>query len=81
MNFLLFIFVYLCLCFFVFVHLCCLSIQAGASAQGVGALHIAANQGHLQITQLLVEGGAAVNAIDKNGDTPLTAGMYVSICM
>ncbi|KAK7485776.1 hypothetical protein BaRGS_00022957 [Batillaria attramentaria] len=46
-----------------------------ASEQGVSALHIAANQGHLQITQLLVENGAKLNELDRDGDTPLLAGM------
>ena len=49
----------------------------GASEQGVGALHIAANLGHIQITKILVENGGKVNELDKDGDTPLIAGMWV----
>lgn len=51
----------------------------GASAEGVGALHIAANQGHLEITKLLAENGASINALDKDGDTPLIAGMKYDV--
>jgi hypothetical protein len=34
-------------------------------------LHIAALEGHLEVVELLLARGAAVNAISKYGDTPL----------
>jgi acyl-CoA-binding protein len=39
--------------------------------QGHTALHLAADRGHLQLTKLLVRGGADVNAVNSDGDTPL----------
>ncbi|KAG4441912.1 hypothetical protein IFR05_002596 [Cadophora sp. M221] len=37
---------------------------------GFTALHEAAQSGHLQVVQLLVEKGFSVNALDNDGDTP-----------
>jgi ankyrin repeat protein len=34
-------------------------------------LHYAAHEGHKEIAQLLIARGAAVNAKDEDGDTPL----------
>ena len=56
------------------IHLCT-PVQVHAGEQGVSALHLAANQGHLQATQLLVENGAKLNEKDSDGDTPIMAGM------
>ncbi|XP_070206565.1 E3 ubiquitin-protein ligase MIB2-like [Littorina saxatilis] len=44
-----------------------------AEEQGVSALHLAANQGNLQITQILVENGAKLDGRDSDGDSPLMA--------
>ncbi|KAL8624340.1 hypothetical protein ACOMHN_044771 [Nucella lapillus] len=46
-----------------------------AEEQGVSALHLAANQGHLQVVQLLVDNGAKIDLKDSDGDTPILAGM------
>jgi len=35
------------------------------------ALHLAADRGNLELTQMLISAGAKVNAQDINGDTPL----------
>lgn len=48
---------------------------AQAEEQGVSALHLAANQGNLQIVKILVENGAKLNKKDSDGDTPILAGM------
>ncbi|PVD37114.1 hypothetical protein C0Q70_04109 [Pomacea canaliculata] len=48
---------------------------ATAQIQGLSALHIAANRGLLSITRALIAAGANINERDRDGDTPLTAGM------
>lgn len=42
----------------------------------VTALHNAAAQGHLKLSQQLIDGGADVNAADINGMTPLINAVY-----
>jgi hemoglobin len=52
-------------------------VQAGADvnacngATGATALHSAARRGHAEIARALLDSGAAVNARDRKGDTPL----------
>ena len=52
-------------------------VQAGADVNACGgvtrvtALHMAARQGHVEIARALLDSGAAVNARDRKGDTPL----------
>lgn len=48
---------------------------ATADAQGFTAVHVSANRGMLRLTQALVEGGANIDRQDKDGDTPLMAGL------
>jgi truncated hemoglobin YjbI len=52
-------------------------VRAGADVNMCGgvtrttALHMAARRGHVQIARALLDSGAAVNARDRKGDTPL----------
>jgi truncated hemoglobin YjbI len=52
-------------------------MRAGADVQACGgvtratALHMAARRGHVEIARTLLDLGAAVNARDRKGDTPL----------
>jgi truncated hemoglobin YjbI len=52
-------------------------VQAGADVNACGgvtgatALHMAARRGHVEIARALLDSGAAVNARDRKGDTPL----------
>jgi riboflavin biosynthesis pyrimidine reductase len=52
-------------------------VRAGADVDACGgvtratALHMAARRGHVEITRVLLDSGAAVNARDRKGDTPL----------
>jgi truncated hemoglobin YjbI len=52
-------------------------VRAGADVNACGgvtqatALHMAARRGHVEITRALLDSGAAVNARDRRGDTPL----------
>ena len=39
--------------------------------KGKTGLHCAAKAGFLQVIQLLIEKGATIDALDKNGETPL----------
>ncbi|XP_025083296.1 E3 ubiquitin-protein ligase MIB2-like isoform X2 [Pomacea canaliculata] len=48
---------------------------ATEQAQGLTPLHLATNRGLLSITRALIAAGANINKIDKDGDTPLIAGM------
>ena len=52
-------------------------MRAGADVDACGgvtratALHMAARRGHVEIARALLDSGAAVNARDRKGDTPL----------
>lgn len=52
-------------------------VQAGANVNACAgvtratALHMAARRGHVEIARALLDSGAAVNARDRKGDTPL----------
>jgi hemoglobin len=52
-------------------------VEAGADVNACGgvtratALHMAARRGHVEIARALLDSGAAVNARDRKGDTPL----------
>jgi truncated hemoglobin YjbI len=52
-------------------------VQAGADINACGgvtratALHMAARRGHVEIARALLDAGAALNARDRKGDTPL----------
>jgi truncated hemoglobin YjbI len=52
-------------------------VRAGADVDGGGGvmrttpLHMAARRGHVEIARTLLDCGAAANAQDRNGDTPL----------
>ncbi len=52
-------------------------VRAGADVDACGgvtratALHMAARRGHVEIARALLDSGAAVNARDRKGDTPL----------
>jgi hemoglobin len=52
-------------------------VRAGADVNACGgvtlatALHMAARRGHLEIARALLDSGAAMNARDRKGDTPL----------
>ena len=52
-------------------------VRAGADVNACGgvmrvtALHVAARRGHVEIARALLESGAAMNARDRKGDTPL----------
>jgi ankyrin repeat protein len=52
-------------------------VRAGADVNACGgvarptALHMAARRGHVEIARALLDSGAAVNARDRKGDTPL----------
>jgi truncated hemoglobin YjbI len=52
-------------------------VQAGADVDASGgvtratALHMAARRGHVEIARALLDSGAALNARDRKGDTPL----------
>jgi hemoglobin len=52
-------------------------VRAGADVNGCGgvtratALHMAARRGHVEVARALLDSGAAVNARDRKGDTPL----------
>jgi ankyrin repeat protein len=52
-------------------------VRAGADVNtdggvtGATALHMAARRGHVEIARALLDAGAAVNARDRKGDTPL----------
>jgi ankyrin repeat protein len=52
-------------------------VRAGADVSACGgvtratALHMAARRGHVEIARALLDSGAAVNARDRKGDTPL----------
>jgi truncated hemoglobin YjbI len=54
-----------------------LLVRAGADVNACGgvtqatALHMAARRGHVEIARALLDSGAAVNARDRRGDTPL----------
>ncbi|KAK7471425.1 hypothetical protein BaRGS_00035913 [Batillaria attramentaria] len=48
---------------------------ATAEAQGFTALHVATNRGFFGLSKALIEGGAKLNQQDKDGDTPLMAGL------
>jgi len=54
-----------------------LLVQAGANVNACAGvtrstpLHMAARRGHLEIAQALLECGAALDALDRKGDTPL----------
>ena len=51
--------------------------QAGADVNACGgvtgstALHMAARRGHVEVARALLDSGAALNARDRKGDTPL----------
>lgn len=40
-------------------------------SEGETALHEAAEEGHLEVCQYLIDNGARVNAVDDDGETPL----------
>jgi ankyrin repeat protein len=52
-------------------------VQAGADVNACSgvtratALHMAARRGHVEIARALLDSGAAVNVLDRKGDTPL----------
>jgi hemoglobin len=52
-------------------------VRAGADVNAYGgvtqatALHMAARRGHVEIARALIDAGAALNARDRKGDTPL----------
>ncbi len=52
-------------------------VRAGADVNACGgvtratALHLAARRGHVEVARALLDSGAAVNARDRKGDTPL----------
>jgi truncated hemoglobin YjbI len=52
-------------------------VRAGADVNACGgvtratALHMAARRGHVEIARALLDSGAALNALDRRGDTPL----------
>jgi ankyrin repeat protein len=52
-------------------------VRAGADVNACGgvtratALHMAARRGHVEIARALLDSGAALNARDRKGDTPL----------
>ena len=56
-------------------------MRAGADVDACGgvtratALHMAARRGHVEIARALLDSGAAVNARDRKGDTPLQRGI------
>jgi hypothetical protein len=52
------------------------AINNGANANGWTPLHWAAGPGYKAIAELLLKGGADVNARDKNGETPLYVAVY-----
>jgi hemoglobin len=46
-------------------------VNACGGVTGATALHMAARRGHVEIARSLLDSGAAVNARDRKGDTPL----------
>jgi ankyrin repeat protein len=44
---------------------------------GVGPLHLAAAKGHAELVELLLQGGAPVDAPDGDGATALQVNRYV----
>jgi ankyrin repeat protein len=46
-------------------------VNACGGVTGATALHMAARRGHVETTRALLDSGAAVNARDRKGDTPL----------
>jgi hemoglobin len=46
-------------------------VNACGGVTGATALHMAARRGHVEIARALLDSGAAVNARDRKGDTPL----------
>jgi hypothetical protein len=63
------VFVYLTSCTLLLHHIWCL--------QGMTALHFAADRGHSEIADVLLQHGVNVNAIDSTGQTAL---MYAVSC-
>ena len=53
----------------------CLELGADIDAAGDTALHVAAEQGFDTMIQVLVDDGAAVNATNQKGDTPLAVAL------
>ena len=51
-------------------------MEEGACPDGITPLHMAAQEGHLDIVRYLVERGADFNQADKWGQTPLHAAAY-----
>ena len=47
------------------------------SESGITLLHTASRAGNLQLIQLLIQGGADVNAVDEDGETPLHGAVAV----
>ncbi|KAK1936142.1 ankyrin repeat containing protein [Babesia divergens] len=50
-------------------------LLSARTSEGLTALHIAADRGHLSIAKCLISHGADVNAVDNHGETPLFAAM------
>lgn len=48
------------------------TLIAGVRSDGLSALHIAANGGHVKLCRLLLEAGAVVEAKESHGATPLS---------
>ena len=50
-------------------------VNACSGVTGATALHMAARRGHVEIARALLDSGAAVNARNRKGDTPLQRGI------
>ena len=46
-------------------------VNACGGVTGATSLHMAARRGHVEIARTLLDSGAAMNALDRKGDTPL----------
>jgi len=46
-------------------------VNACSGVMRATALHMAARRGHVEIARALLDSGAAVNVLDRKGDTPL----------
>ena len=58
-------------------------VQSGADVNAVNrdketALHVAANNGHVDVVKVLVQNGVDVNAVNKDKETPLYAAFFMN---